>query len=1343
MHLSPPGTFRRSSRPTLIMDRLEPRTLLALATAIDQVIFGNTTSESAHAFTSVRSQTIAGGLSQTARQLLPLTTLAVDGGSMTFNLAVDPTQRNYFTVKLWGNDDTDMGKGRLYLYAPVNGTDYQVGYRHEGDYTPLSVTASKSPLPNRFFYSTTMLPLSMTRGKTSITLKIQSTGELYGLGSGGPETSGNYQMYMDTASRGIYRAYTHTQPALDVSAETQGTAPTTSARPSVTAASILGATGTYTTGLKNWVTGKLSAALTTFTVSDVQLLANSYNVSVFAWSAAQKTQIVNKVIAALDGYASDYYTNPSTSVTGSSGYGAAIGNASWGGAFGTLGWAIHLLSGVSEFASQVDTTVNYGAAGGNKTRRQAWGDMLVASRDSGRFNRRTLTNQAILGDLNIYKANRTLLDLADARAFTETEGQRYLKESAGLMPWAGNDLPEGGSEWPWGHDYYQVTPDGITREWGLSGSYAEMSVHVAMMYRFTGNTAFRDQAVKMAKAMAYLRRPAVEVSGASNYRTMERIGLLAWRGVREADGYFANDLSYSGPASWSAGMIVAGATLDPAVVGYAKQMLTDNQYLNNLVADTRYYSSLSFDALYAFEPYTDYYAVVAAADSGTRLPMTAGEADFAWSDELSGVIAIKKGNDRLWISDYWQAKTGTGVNGLARFHYSTASYDQYGTMETNPQFDSDGSYFVRQNLIDLPERTLYSPANPPTQAFAGEMLPIALPPADSVDDTPYRGKINFGAFRFGNYLIGTNSPASLATYALNTPAGFTSAIDLTTNTLKSGAIAVAPNSTTILYLSDGFDAAPVPTVPLLLRASGTTGGITLNWTAASGATTYTLKRAATENGTYTTLASNLTGTSYVDTTVTSRAAYHYVVIAVNANGESYPSVDAAASSGLPVGWTNTDIGTVALTGSARHEDGRFVLTGSGSDIGGNADSLQFAYRQLSGDGSITVRLAGITMTGGLDKVGLMMRSSAASGSRQFSALLDLQLNAVRTPYRSSTNGGTSWITSSNYSAAPTWLRIVRAGNVFTGYASVDGTTWTQIGSTTLAMGTTVLAGLAACARTTDGVNAATFDSLTFSASVTSIAVTPNSGTVQPSATQPFQATALDIFGAPVMSSFVWSASRGAVSPSGVFTAPTTSGPVTITATSGSVSTSVTLSVALLTTAVNYVFQSLPQRIEVDFSGNVAGQLDPTDFSLHRVSPALTIAPSAMSVQVLGQKGIITFPGMDGGVLPNGDYQFTLNAGAVTDTSGTPLFNSTTTTFFSLAGDINRDRAVDFGDLLILAQNYGASGQSYAQGNINGDANGNVDFDDLLMLSQNYGASLLLAQPPGVKGRKAAQRPMVS
>lgn len=57
------------------------------------------------------------------------------------------------------------------------------------------------------------------------------------------------------------------------------------------------------------------------------------------------------------------------------------------------------------------------------------------------------------------------------------------------------------------------------------------------------------------------------------------------------------------------------------------------------------------------------------------------------------------------------------------------------------------------------------------------------------------------------------------------------------------------------------------------------------------------------------------------------------------------------------------------------------------------------------------------------------------------------------------------------------------------------------------------------------------------------------------------------------------------------------------------------------------------------------------------------------------------------------------------------------------GDANLDGAVNFDDLLTLAQNYGDSGsESWITGDFNGDLA--VSFDDLLVMAQNYGVSLL-------------------
>jgi hypothetical protein len=89
-------------------------------------------------------------------------------------------------------------------------------------------------------------------------------------------------------------------------------------------------------------------------------------------------------------------------------------------------------------------------------------------------------------------------------------------------------------------------------------------------------------------------------------------------------------------------------------------------------------------------------------------------------------------------------------------------------------------------------------------------------------------------------------------------------------------------------------AATAPVAPLNLTAAGGHQQISLAWTGSTGANSYDVKRAATNGGPYTTVASPA-GTSYTDTTVTNGTTYYYVVTAVNATGESGNSNQAAAT----------------------------------------------------------------------------------------------------------------------------------------------------------------------------------------------------------------------------------------------------------------------------------------------------------------------------------------------------------------------------------------------------------------------------------------------------------------
>ena len=72
--------------------------------------------------------------------------------------------------------------------------------------------------------------------------------------------------------------------------------------------------------------------------------------------------------------------------------------------------------------------------------------------------------------------------------------------------------------------------------------------------------------------------------------------------------------------------------------------------------------------------------------------------------------------------------------------------------------------------------------------------------------------------------------------------------------------------------------------------------------------------------------------------------------------------------------------------------------------------------------------------------------------------------------------------------------------------------------------------------------------------------------------------------------------------------------------------------------------------------------------------------------------------------------------------------------YTLQGDANLDRTVNFTDLLRVAQSYNQTGKSWAQGNFNYDALAKVDFNDVLLLAQKYGVSVMQARRPASIGR---------
>jgi hypothetical protein len=180
---------------------------------------------------------------------------------------------------------------------------------------------------------------------------------------------------------------------------------------------------------------------------------------------------------------------------------------------------------------------------------------------------------------------------------------------------------------------------------------------------------------------------------------------------------------------------------------------------------------------------------------------------------------------------------------------------------------------------------------------------------------------------------------------------------------------------------------------------------------------------------------------------------------------------------LPGPWNHQDIGLVGVSGSACELQGIYRILGSGDDIGTTSDEFHYAYQPLTGDGEIIARIRNIGGSDPLAKGGVMMRESLQPGSKNALAFLSPnQQSSFQS--RNAENGNTNASLSSPISTGfPFWVKLVRAGNIFTGYRSQNGQNWVQISSKSLQMPATIYAGLASTSRDNSGLNPAIFDSV--------------------------------------------------------------------------------------------------------------------------------------------------------------------------------------------------------------------------------------------------------------------------
>jgi hypothetical protein len=149
-----------------------------------------------------------------------------------------------------------------------------------------------------------------------------------------------------------------------------------------------------------------------------------------------------------------------------------------------------------------------------------------------------------------------------------------------------------------------------------------------------------------------------------------------------------------------------------------------------------------------------------------------------------------------------------------------------------------------------------------------------------------------------------------------------------------------------------------------------------------------------------------------------------------------------------------------------------------------------------------------------------------------------------------------------------------------------------------------------------------------------------------------------------------------------------------------------------------------QSLVVQFSEDIGTTLAAPDLRIDNLTtPSATPTIASVIYDASTRRATIRF---GPGLLPDGNYRVSLTGGGVNDAAGNGA-PATSFDFFILAGDANRDRVINFDDLLTVARNYNKIAATYADGDFNYD--GTVNFADLLILTRAYNATLPAAAPP--------------
>ncbi len=196
------------------------------------------------------------------------------------------------------------------------------------------------------------------------------------------------------------------------------------------------------------------------------------------------------------------------------------------------------------------------------------------------------------------------------------------------------------------------------------------------------------------------------------------------------------------------------------------------------------------------------------------------------------------------------------------------------------------------------------------------------------------------------------------------------------------------------------------------------------------------------------------------------------------NGNSNTCTATVSTDGLPCGWMDfgdDGIGCVGGNDSSYDVDAESFTLESDGCVSTNfaQDDAAYAKTELCGDGEIIAHVSSLTPLG-QGWAGIIMRESEDPGSKKVQLMVNLS-NYVWRSVRTTTNGYA--YPAQFFRPGATWVKLVRVGNVFIGYASMNGINWQNVLYTTVQMNSCIQTGLIVTNLNPNFTVSATFDNV--------------------------------------------------------------------------------------------------------------------------------------------------------------------------------------------------------------------------------------------------------------------------